>query len=72
MIYELILNLRAERWLTIQIFVPSHIRPPLLNEAIQVWEHDYTGCPRRYVPDIGKMSLMLKHTDITQNTYIQS
>jgi hypothetical protein len=33
---------------------------------------DYTGCPRRNVPDFGRMFLMLKYTDITQNTYIQS
>ena len=32
----------------------------------------YTGCPRRNVPDFGKVFLMLKYTDITQNTYIQS
>ena len=32
----------------------------------------YTGCPRSYVPDFGRVFLMLKYTDITQNTYIQS
>ena len=32
----------------------------------------YTGCPRRNVPDFGRVSLMLKYTDITQNTYVQS
>jgi len=32
----------------------------------------YTGCPRRNVPDFGRMFLMLNYTDITQNTYIQS
>jgi hypothetical protein len=32
----------------------------------------YTGCPRRNVPDFGRAFLMLKYTDITQNTYIQS
>ena len=32
----------------------------------------YTGCPRRNVPDLGRMFLMLKYTDITQNTCIQS
>jgi len=32
----------------------------------------YTGCPRRNVPDFGRMFLMLKNTDITQNTYVQS
>ena len=32
----------------------------------------YTGCPRRKVPDFGRVFLMLKYTDITQNTYAQS
>ena len=32
----------------------------------------YTGCPRRNVPHFGRVFLMLKYTDITQNTYIQS
>jgi hypothetical protein len=32
----------------------------------------YTGCPRRNVPDCGRVFLMLKYTDITQNTYVQS
>jgi hypothetical protein len=34
----------------------------------------YTGCPRRNVPDFGGggVFLMLKYTDITLNTYIQS
>jgi len=32
----------------------------------------YTGCPRRNVPDFGRVFLMLKYTDITQNTYLQS
>jgi hypothetical protein len=31
----------------------------------------YTGCLRRNVPDFGRMFLMLKYTDITQNTYTQ-
>jgi len=34
--------------------------------------HIYTGCPRRNVPDFGRVFLQLKYTDITQNTYIQS
>ena len=29
----------------------------------------YTGCPRRNVPDFGRVFLMLKYTDTTQNTY---
>jgi hypothetical protein len=32
----------------------------------------YTGCPRRNVPDFGRVFLMLKYTDIAQNTYVQS
>jgi len=32
----------------------------------------YTGCPRRNVPDFWRVFLMLKYTDINQNTYIQS
>ena len=34
--------------------------------------HTYTGCHRRNVPDFGRVFLMLKYTDITQNTYVQS
>jgi Sin3 histone deacetylase corepressor complex component SDS3 len=32
----------------------------------------YTGCPRRNVPDFRRLFLMVKYTDITQNTYVQS
>ena len=32
----------------------------------------YTGCPKRNVPDLGRVFLRLKYTDITQNTYVQS
>jgi len=32
----------------------------------------YTGCSRRNVPDFGRVFLMLKYTDITQNTYVES
>ena len=34
--------------------------------------YTHTGCPRRNVPDFGREFLLLKYTDITQNTYIQS
>ena len=37
-----------------------------------IYEHAYTGCPRRNVPDFGRVFLVLKYTDITPNTYIQS
>ena len=32
----------------------------------------YTECPWRNVPDFGRVFRMLKYTDITRNTYIQS
>jgi hypothetical protein len=32
----------------------------------------YTECPGRNVKNFGRVFLMLKYTDITQNTYIQS
>jgi hypothetical protein len=32
----------------------------------------YTGCNRRNGPDFGRAFLVLKYTDITQNTYVQS
>jgi hypothetical protein len=38
--------------------------------SVMIWLN--TGCPRRNVPDIRRVFLMLKYTDITQNTYIQS
>jgi len=38
------------------------------NRAIYI----YTGCPRRKVPNFGRVFLILKYTDITQNTYNQS
>ena len=38
---------------------------------VRVCTYVYTGCPRRNVPDFGRVFLMLKYTDITQNTYVQ-
>jgi hypothetical protein len=35
------------------------------------FEEVYTGCPRSNVPDFGRVFLMLKYTDIIQNTYVQ-
>jgi len=48
----------------------------ILNDAIKtagvMGRGSYTGCPRRNVPDFRRVFLMLKYTDITQNTYVQS
>ena len=39
---------------------------------IYIYIYIYTGCPRTNVPDFGRVFLMLKYTDISQNTYVQS
>jgi len=41
----------------------------LVCDAVQIGR--YTECPRRNVPDFGRVFLMLKYTDITQNTCVQ-
>jgi hypothetical protein len=40
--------------------------------ARSAFNYKYTGCPRRNVPDFGRVFLMLKYTDITQNTDVRS
>ena len=48
----------------------------IMKARIQTYKpkmyNTYTGCPRRNVPDFGRVFLVLKCTDITQNTYVQS
>jgi len=44
----------------------------LIHFMIHIYIYIYTGCPRKNVPDFGRVFLMLKYTDITQNTYVQS
>ena len=39
--------------------------------CVCVYIYIHTGCPRRNVPNFGRVFLMLNYTDITQNTYIQ-
>ena len=39
---------------------------------ICIYIYIYTGCPRRKGQNFASVFLMLKYTDITQNTYIQS
>ena len=39
---------------------------------IHIYIYIHTVCPRRNVPDFERVFLMLKYTDITQNTYVQS
>jgi hypothetical protein len=44
----------------------------ILPQAYNTTVISYTGCPRRNVPYFGRVFLMLKYTDINQNTYIQN
>ena len=39
---------------------------------IYIYIYMYIGCPRRNGQNFGRVFLMLKYTDITQNTYVQS
>ena len=52
---------------------PKHVEQfPVKINCITLHLVGYTGCPMRNVPDSGRVFLMLKYTDITQNTYVQS
>ena len=44
----------------------------ILNKINVLTDKFNTGCPRRNGQNFGRVFLMLKYTDITQNTYIQS
>ena len=55
---------------TIYIYIHTHTYI-YIYIYIYIYTHTYR-CPRRNVPDFGRVFLMLKYTDITQNTYIQS
>ena len=46
--------------------------PGVNPTAVNKYIISYTECPRRNVPDFGRVFLMLKYTDVTQNTYVQS
>ena len=48
-------------------------RQKLVNaQEIIAYVYIYTGCPRRKGQNFGRVFLMLKYNDITQNTYMQS
>ena len=54
-------------------YCPSHILTLRLQMSyIYIYVYIYTGCPRRKGQNFGRVFLMLKYTDITQNTYNQS
>ena len=45
---------------------------PRCSKHVEECSVTYTGCPRRNGQNFGRVFLMLKYTDITQNIYIQS
>jgi len=80
---EIVLNKILDVWLDKMALVTQLERRKLLGLALTSLltsqsrynshlDYEYTGCPRRNVPDFRRVFLMLKYTDITQNTYIQS
>ena len=52
--------------------IQAPILPNFSSLAFRIFPLLYTGCPRKNVPDFGRVFLMLKYTDITQYTYVQS
>jgi len=58
-------------WLFLLIMSPTPTYA-LKDGLVYYYRILYTGCPRRNVPDFGRVFLILKYTDITLNTYVQS
>ena len=54
------------------IIKPNALSVLIYTLMFYIYIYIYIGCPRRNVPDFGRVFLMLKYTDITQNTYFQS
>jgi len=50
----------------------SHKLLDLQNYVLYIYIYIHAGCPRRNGQDFGRVFLMSKYTDITQNTYVQS
>jgi len=67
------LDFIPKHWCLPHSTVSYHNRPSLRKQFSVLFINRilYIGCPRRNVPDLGKVFLMLKYTDITQNTYVQ-
>jgi hypothetical protein len=51
---------------------PEAVRGHFNFQFGEVSNLSYTGCPRRKGQNFGRVFLMLKYTDITQNTYVQN
>ena len=59
-------NIHIHKYITL-IYINKY-----LHTHTHIYIYIYTECPRMNVPDFGRVFLMLKYTDIPQNTYIQS
>ena len=61
-------------WLSVTAHeTQTQLLPPTPSHAhARTHAHTRAGCPRRNVRDFGRVFLMLKYTNITQNTYVQS
>jgi len=69
---------RRYEWVELYLSPPPHVSTactgvtvPCLYDDNKQHIYIYIGCPRRNVPDFGRVFLMLNYTDITQNTYVQ-
>ena len=74
---KMLLNTFKKKYIYIYIYVYIRIRVYIymyvyIYVYIYIYIRMYTGCPRRNGQNFGRVFLMLKYTDITQNTYIQS
>jgi hypothetical protein len=49
---------------TFCVYVQDRLRKYIIPKFC-IFLPDYTGCPRRNVPDFGRVFLMLKYTDVT-------
>ena len=76
-VVEIFLQALGVNYLSVSFFfhVPHLYKMPDLTFVLKnriIVLSKICRCPRRNVPDFGRMFLMLKYTHITQNTYIQS
>ena len=56
----------------VHTYIHENLRTDVHTYIYTYTRTTYTECPKRNVPDFGRVFLVLKYTDITQNTYIQS
>jgi hypothetical protein len=61
-------------YISIYIYIHTHTHTMYIHTHTHthINIYTYTECPWRNVPHFGRVFLLLKYTDITQNTYIQS